>query len=77
MLKRLGIALVVIVLAVGGWTVAWRYDVVPFGVAGQRVTIRTHLVTGKSERLTEYGWIPVTAPLDPKGDFNGAFAGLH
>jgi len=52
-LAIIGIVLVLIV----GWNMAWRYDTAV--INGRPSQVRTHMITGKAERLTSYGWLPL------------------
>jgi len=68
------VVLAVFLCALAGWNAAWRYDDAVFstGVSEmdawygspryQRVKIRTHIISGASQRLTARGWVP----LDPQ-----------
>jgi len=66
------VALVLLLGALLGWNMAWRYDeaVFPTDVSQmdaamygtpryERVKVRTHIFTGASERLTAQGWVPL------------------
>jgi len=54
-LAAIGIVLFLIV----GWNMAWRYDTAV--INGRQSQVRTHMITGKAERLTSYGWLPLGA----------------
>jgi hypothetical protein len=50
-----------VLLSVVAWNAAWRYDTANLFVDGsyskQSVQVRTHLISGRAERLTGYGWV--------------------
>jgi hypothetical protein len=54
-------ALTVLVLSIVTWNVAWRYDEATLGNGAfqERAKVRTHIFTGRAERLTRYGWRPM------------------
>ena len=57
--KHVLIAVLVLVFGVIGWNTAWRYDDVPMTQSGITHTqrIRTHIITGRAEILTQKGWL--------------------
>lgn len=50
-----------VMFSVVAWNAAWRYDTANLFVDGsyskQAVQVRTHLISGRAERLTGYGWV--------------------
>lgn len=59
-------AVVVLILAVAvslfAWPTLWRYDEVTIRFEGsEKQLVRTHRITGRSEKLTKWGWIELGA----------------